>query len=76
MKVENSLSSNGLCEGIKSIISKNRSSLNDEEIAILEEAIRYLESHKDGNEPPPVDLFIKVIDLITKFWLLGEHVFS
>lgn len=54
--------------GIKSIVSENRSSLSEEEVALLEECITFLDIVKSANDPQSPDA-IKIVSSVIEILL-------
>ena len=65
-----------LMHGIKSIISENRSSLSDEEIALLEECLDFLETVRtidDPKSPSTILIVSKVIKILLRTLLNDDY---
>lgn len=61
--------------GIKTIISSNRYSLSVDDEVLLKDCVNTLEEFKklnDGTSKPPLELLIKVVELISKFLMVGD----
>jgi len=61
-----------MIQGIRSII-RNRCSLLDEEVNLLNEVVAQLEKLKQKDKAD-VDLIIKVVELLLKFFLIGDDI--
>ena len=64
-----------LMQGIKTIISTNRYSLSVDDEVLLKDCIAKLEEFKklnNGNSKPNLELLIKVVELISKFFVAGD----
>ena len=64
-----------LMQGIKTIISTNRYSLSVDDEVLLKDCIAKLEEFKklnNGNSKPNLELMIKVVELISKFFVAGD----
>ncbi len=65
----------GLIRGINAIISTNRYSLSVDDRVLLQDCITTLEEFKklnDGKSKPKLELLIKVVELISKFFDAGD----
>jgi len=68
-------STDSLIQGIKTIISVNRYSLSVDDEVLLKDCITKLEEFKklnDENSKPSLELLIKVVELISKFFVAGD----
>lgn len=67
MKKTSKKDNDGLIKGIRAILSKNRCSLTDEEVALLQESIGQLE--KDGEQHLKINwkFFIEIVSTILRF---------
>ena len=70
----NSITFDRLILGINTIISKDRSSLSDEEVNLLKECLEVLKICKDYEEPIPLDQVSKIVKLLTQFFALTEKI--
>lgn len=68
----NSITFDRLIQGINTIISKDRSSLSDEEVDLLKECLEVLNICKEYKEPIPLEQILRIIELLTQFFSLTE----
>jgi len=61
----------GLIPKLEAFISKNRGSLNDDELVMLTKCIELLNEHEEGlrRKEPNYDLIVKVCELLFKVFL-------
>lgn len=66
----------GLITKLRSFITKNRDSVTDEDVDLLNECIRHLELFRDGLESGAVSLehFSKAVEILVKLFLVAEKV--
>lgn len=65
----------GLIQGINTIISTNRYSLSVDDRVLLQDCITTLEEFNklnDGKSKPKLELLIKVVELMSKFFVAGD----
>jgi hypothetical protein len=65
----------GLIRSINAIISTNRYSLSVDDRVLLQDCITTLEEFKklnDGKSKPKLELLIKIVELMSKFFVAGD----
>ncbi len=59
--------------GINTIISKDRSSLSDEDVHLLKECLEVLNICKEYEEPVPIEQILRIIQLLSQFFVLSDN---